>query len=86
MLVSLIGDTSSHGGSIITGSDTTSVQGQPVAREGDLHVCPIQGHGTTSLSSIQSKLIIDGKPAITVGAVAGCGAVITSGTPKFEVS
>ncbi len=42
-----LGDVSSHGGVIITSAVRTMVNGIPVARMGDLHVCPIPGHGVT---------------------------------------
>lgn len=37
----LIGDTTSHGGVVISGSPTTTVQGRPVARVGDMVTCPL---------------------------------------------
>lgn len=37
----LLGDTTSHGGVVISGSPSTSVEGRPVARVGDLVTCPI---------------------------------------------
>ncbi|MEH6997326.1 MAG: PAAR domain-containing protein [Limnobacter sp.] len=37
----LIGDTTSHGGVVISGSPTTSVEGRPIARVGDMVTCPL---------------------------------------------
>lgn len=37
----LLGDTTSHGGVVISGSPTTSIEGRPVARLGDMVTCPI---------------------------------------------
>ena len=44
-----LGDTSSHGGTIITGALRTMVNGRPAARMGDMHVCPIPFHGVTPI-------------------------------------
>lgn len=79
--VSRVGDHSDHGGTIITGSSNLKVNGIAVARAGDLHQCPIRGHGTTALSSI-AKATNGGRGIITVGATAGCGATITQGSPN----
>jgi len=37
----LIGDTTSHGGVVISGSPTTTVGGRPIARVGDMVTCPL---------------------------------------------
>ncbi|RZS38533.1 putative Zn-binding protein involved in type VI secretion [Limnobacter thiooxidans] len=37
----LVGDTTSHGGVVISGSLTTTVQGRPIARVGDMVTCPL---------------------------------------------
>lgn len=75
-----LGDTSSHGGTVITGSITTIVNGRPVARMGDLHVCPIPGHGVTPIVSGSLDTATDGRPNARVGDTAGCGAVIVTGS------
>ena len=38
-----LGDTTDHGGKVITASQTMRYAGQPVARKGDLIECPLQG-------------------------------------------
>ncbi len=75
-----LGDASSHGGTIITGSVTTIVNGRPVARMGDMHVCPIPGHGVTPIVGGSMNTATDGKPNARMGDVTGCGAVIISGS------
>ena len=75
-----LGDTSSHGGTIITGSVTTFVNGRPVARMGDLHVCPIPGHGVTSITTGSMNTATDGRPNARLGDIAGCGAMIVTGS------
>jgi uncharacterized Zn-binding protein involved in type VI secretion len=76
--VAVVGDGSSHGGSIITsGQDgTLTVGGQQVAVQGALHSCPLDGHGVTSITSVTTKSYHNGKLIVTENAVAGCGAVI----------
>ncbi len=73
--VARLGDLSSHGGTITTASSTVKANGIGVARQGDKHTCPISGHGVTPLTKISTKTDF-----ITVGATAGCGAVITVGS------
>lgn len=79
--VARLGDTSDHGGTLITASEDTFANGIGVARHGDLHDCPIDGHGVTAMSS-DSTVIVNGRPVVRVGLdQAGCGAVISSGSP-----
>lgn len=78
--VARLGDTSSHGGSIISASSNVNCNGIGVARNGDSHNCPLRGHGVTPITAITTKTYVNGRLVVTVGAVAGCGAVITSGS------
>jgi len=75
-----LGDMTSHGGTIITGSLTTMVNGRPVARMGDMHVCPIPYHGVTPIVTGSLKTTTDGRPNARIGDVTGCGAVIVGGS------
>ena len=75
-----LGDTSSHGGTIITGSVTAFANGRPVARMCDLHVCPIPGHGVTPIVGGSLDTTTDGRPNARLGDIAGCGAVIATGS------
>lgn len=74
------GDVSSHGGTIITGSLTTIINGRPAARMGDMHVCPIPYHGVTPIVTGSLKTTTDGRPNARMGDIAGCGAVIVGGS------
>lgn len=82
--VARLGDKSSHGGRIITGADRTLVNGKPAARKGDLHSCPIDGHGVTSINSGSRGVLVEGQPVARVGDTVGCGATIISGSPDTE--
>jgi uncharacterized Zn-binding protein involved in type VI secretion len=83
--ISRLNDTSDHGGYIISASPDVKVNGVGVAREGDLHSCPLRGHGVTAISAITTKTRVNGRLVITVGALAGCGATITSGSPNTDI-
>ncbi|UZX16565.1 PAAR domain-containing protein [Thermus sp. PS18] len=71
-----VGDTSSHGGQVISGSFRVIANGAGVARQGDLHVCPLPGHSTTPIVSGSSRVLADGLPVAYAGCVTGCGAVL----------
>ncbi|SDT06914.1 Zn-binding Pro-Ala-Ala-Arg (PAAR) domain-containing protein, incolved in TypeVI secretion [Halopseudomonas litoralis] len=58
----------------------------PAARLGDMHQCPIKGHGTTAITSASGDTLIDGFGAARVGDVCGCGAVITQGFPAVVIN
>lgn len=78
--IARLGDVSDHGGSIISSASKTTVDGILVARVGDLHSCPLPGHGVTAIVSGSSTYICEGAVTAVVGSVCGCGAVISSGS------
>lgn len=41
MMAARLGDSCAHGGTIILGFPTVLIGGQPAARVGDMHVCPM---------------------------------------------
>ncbi len=77
--VARVGDTSSHGGFITSGSSTCTANGLGIARSGDTHSCPIRGHGVTALTG-GSSAKVNGQAIVRIGDSAGCGAVINSGS------
>lgn len=81
-----LGDSSSHGGVIISAAARTMVNGIPVARMGDLHVCPIPGHGVTSIVTGSTTTLTEGRPNARLGDQCGCGAVIVAGSPNALLS
>ena len=80
--VARLGDTSSHGGTIITSATKEYINGILVARVGDQHSCPIPGHGVTAILTGSSKFTCEGAAVAVVGSVCGCGAIINSGSPN----
>lgn len=85
--VAVLGDTSTHGGTIIsTNQDgTLKVKGIAVAVDGAQFSCPIPGHGVTSVTSVIKRTKQNGKLIVTEGAVAGCGALISPPDRKVYV-
>lgn len=79
-----VGDMSSHGGTIITGSPTATVNGLPVCRIGDLHSCPqfypgMVPHAVTPViaaAGVIARPTVDGVPIAVSGDITGCGAVL----------
>ncbi|GFM89266.1 hypothetical protein PSCICO_46650 [Pseudomonas cichorii] len=57
----------------------------PTARLGDMHLCPIPGHGTSPIVSASPDTRINFLGAARVGDVCGCGAVITTGFASIIV-
>lgn len=77
--VIVIGDTTSHGGKVITGDQTWTVDGIPVARVGDQVWCPQCDKMTTIVSSSFPTLITrNGQPVAYDKDITSCGAVLYS--------
>lgn len=75
----VIGDKTSHGGTVIEGAPTTDTGGKRIARVGDKVTCPQRGHGgTTVIASGDPSCIIDGRPAARHGDKTACGATLIS--------
>ncbi|NUU35437.1 polymorphic toxin type 44 domain-containing protein [Pseudomonas sp. C2B4] len=58
----------------------------PTSRLGDIHVCPLSGHGTTPIATASADVNINFMGTARVGDVCGCGAVITTGFPSIQVN
>ena len=46
----------------------------------DMHVCPIPGHGVTPIVTGSLDTSTDCRPNARLGDIAGCGAVIVTGS------
>lgn len=75
-----MGDTTDHGGKIITGAMRTTVNGRPVARMGDFVLCPKDNHGLTTIVTGSQQVMVEGKPAAGMGDTTSCGATIITGS------
>ena len=80
--VARLGDASSHGGHIITAASRTLVEGKLVARRGDLHLCPLPGHGVTPIVTGSPQFKAEGAEVARTSSVCACGAVIIGGATK----
>ncbi|RQH07106.1 PAAR domain-containing protein [Paraburkholderia dinghuensis] len=81
-----VGDATSHGGRVETGSGTSKVMDRAVARKGDRCICPMRGHQNCVIAEGDPEVIIDGAPAAFDGHKTSCGATLissvsTSGRP-----
>lgn len=74
----MLGDRTSHGGTVIEASQVTFTHNKPIARVGDQVTCPIPGHGTTVIVEGDPTMILDGKPVARHGDKCACGAVLIS--------
>lgn len=79
-LICRLGDTSSHGGAIITSASKTYCEGALIARETDILNCPI--HGPNPIVGHSSKLKVEGLFVARQGDATACGATLVSGATK----
>lgn len=75
----VVGDRTSHGGVVISGSPFTDIEGKAVARIGDKVTCPQKGHGgVTVIVTGDITNNIDGNPVARHGDKTACGATLFS--------
>ncbi|MDR3300197.1 MAG: PAAR domain-containing protein [Candidatus Accumulibacter sp.] len=74
----VVGDRTSHGGEVMTGSPTRTIDGIPLARIGDKVWCPKCDRTTTIISSRFPTVTDRGIPAAYDQDVTDCGAVLHS--------
>jgi len=72
-----MGDSTSHGGVITVGFPMVLIGGQPAARVGDLHVCPmvtgvVPHVGGPITGPGSPTVLIGGMPAARIGDMATC--------------
>jgi uncharacterized Zn-binding protein involved in type VI secretion len=83
-LIARLGDTSTHGGTIITSAKKTRAEGPLIARLGDILACPIHGPNPI-VSNVSVTVPVEGQPAAHTGSVTACNAQIISGAVKTYV-
>ena len=69
--IACVGDSTTHGGFIITGSDTMDVFGRQVARVGDLVSCPT--HGANPIIEGSDMIMDNGRRVAMYAHSAACG-------------
>lgn len=73
----VVGDKTSHGGAVVSGTNFSSTGGQLIARKGDQVHCPQCKKMTTIIEGDQT-MIVDGQPVALHGHKTSCGAVLIS--------
>ncbi|MFZ7097033.1 PAAR domain-containing protein [Luteimonas dalianensis] len=73
----VIGDPTSSGGSVVSGSPFTDIDGTPVARVTDQATCP-RHKGAYPIVDGDSTLIVDGQPVALHGSSLACGCKVLS--------
>ncbi|MBX8459760.1 PAAR domain-containing protein [Enterobacter sp. RIT637] len=71
-----VGDETSHGGYVLTGSSQITIDGKAVARKSDLVSCSI--HGVNSISEGDEKHCDNGLAVALEGHRCSCGAILIS--------
>ena len=73
----VVGDPTSSGGSVVTGSSFTDIDGIPVARVTDQATCP-RHKGAYPIVDGDNTLIVDGQPVALHGSSLACGCKVLS--------
>ncbi|EMH4161605.1 PAAR domain-containing protein [Pluralibacter gergoviae] len=81
----LLGDKTTHGGTVISASSTMQVHGKVVALLGDMVACPLPFHGTNPIIEGSSEWISDGKPVVVDGCKCQCGCQVISSAPDCAI-
>ncbi|RAX02665.1 MULTISPECIES: PAAR domain-containing protein [unclassified Photorhabdus] len=80
--VILLGDTTDHGGKVITAIDEYTHNGVPIAGQEDLVECP-QCQGVFPIIQGAGSLKYKGKPIALEGMQTACGAKLIASQSKF---
>ncbi|NNA00396.1 PAAR domain-containing protein [Pseudomonas lundensis] len=81
-----IGDFTTGGGIVLTGSTAMKFSGIGVARQGDLVFCPIPGHGLNAIAIGHSAFKDEGRYIAFLGHFCLCGCVLISSLPSAGAS
>ncbi|MCI1004276.1 PAAR domain-containing protein [Herbaspirillum sp. C7C8] len=73
-----LGDSTSHGGKVISASRTHTLHGIGIARVGDLVSCPKEGHGTNPIIEGAPTWLIGDRMVALQGHRAACGCSLIS--------
>jgi uncharacterized Zn-binding protein involved in type VI secretion len=90
-----MGDPTAHGGVLVAGCPTVLIGGQPAARMGDMHTCPLATPGTPPIPHVggpvalgSATVLIGGQPAARMGDLAPCTGppdTVASGCPTVLI-
>lgn len=76
-----IGDSTSHGGKVVTGEDGSTVMGRAVACVGDRCTCPKSGHNDCVIIEGDQSVLVNGRAVAFDGHKISCGATLISSVP-----
>lgn len=62
-----MGDPTAHGGTITVGCPTVLIGGQPAARVGDMHTCPMVTPGVPPVPHVGGPITGPGNPTVLIG-------------------
>lgn len=82
-LIVRLGDTSSHGGVVVSSASHWRCEGALIARKGDMFSCPLPGHGVNAIVEGSAKWKCEGEPIARHGDHTACGAALISGAVKW---
>lgn len=81
----LLGDSTTHGGIVISATSTMIVDAKSVALVGDLVSCPLPGHGINAIIEGSPEWISDGKAIVVDGCRSACGCKVISSAPECAI-
>jgi uncharacterized Zn-binding protein involved in type VI secretion len=79
-LIARLGDTSTHGGAIITSASESKAEDALIARQDDILDCPI--HGPNPIVEHSSAMKCEGRWVARHGDATACGARLISGATE----
>jgi uncharacterized Zn-binding protein involved in type VI secretion len=82
----VVGDPTSHGGKVISGSAAHTIGGKAIARKGDQVDCPAKypdgsPHGVNEIIEGEANMPIDGIPVALEGHKTVCGCALIGTSP-----
>lgn len=75
----VLGDRTSHGGTVIEGEPTFDTHGKPVALVGHMTTCPLCSGGPFPIVTGAPDFLCNGRPVARHGDKTSCGASLISG-------
>lgn len=83
-LIVRLGDTSTHGGSVVSSASKSHAEGPLIARLGDILACP--RHGPQPIVTASGDTITENSGTARHGDMAACGASLISGASRTVVN
>lgn len=80
-LAIVVGDTTSHGGEVLTGYAGAIIEGKPVAHVGSEVMCPL--HGRTEIVTGRAGWTVESRAVAAAGDSTSCGATLIAGSQNF---